>query len=277
MSLFITSINSGSNGNCYYIANSREAVLVDVGISCREVIKRMTRQGLSIEKVKAIFISHEHSDHIRGVEVLSRKYMIPVYISEGTLANSGLQLEKELIRSFKTSKAEKIGSLLVHSFSKHHDAADPYSFVVEGEGVKIGVLTDIGTVCDRVVKHFSECHAAFLETNYDEKMLSEGHYPFYLKKRISSDKGHLSNDQALDLFVKHRPPFMSHVLLAHLSKENNDPALVHKLFSKHAKKTNVIVASRYEESEVFHITPDPAAPKKISSKAKQMSLFLDSL
>lgn len=273
MSLFITSINSGSNDNCYYIANDREAVLVDVGISCREVIKRMTRLGLSIEKVQAIFISHEHSDHIRGLEVLSRKYMIPVYITEGTLANSGLKLEKELVRTFRADKKEKVGGLTIHPFSKHHDAADPYSFVVEGNGVKIAVMTDIGTVCDRVIQHFSQCHAAFLETNYDEKMLTEGHYPYYLKKRISGDKGHLSNDQALELFVKHKPDFMSHVLLSHLSKENNDPALVHKLFSKHAKKITITVASRHQESEVFHITTDPANRKKPVSKAKQMSLF----
>jgi phosphoribosyl 1,2-cyclic phosphodiesterase len=274
MSLFITSINSGSNGNCYYIANSREAVLVDVGISCREVLKRMTRLGLSMEKVKAIFISHEHSDHIRGVEVLSRRYKVPVYINDATLKNSRIYLEEELRRPFNGSGAIPVGDLTVTPFPKSHDASDPYSFVVEGEGVRIGVLTDIGVPCEQVIRHFSQCHAAFLEANYDEQMLSEGRYPFYLKRRISSDKGHLSNHQALELFIKHKPDFMSLVLLSHLSKENNDPALVHELFSRHAADTHVIVASRYEESPVFQVTAGPALSLgKKDLRHEQMSLF----
>src|SRR5437868_3422679 len=101
MSLFIASLNSGSNGNCYYIGNDKEAVLVDAGISCREIEKRMKRLGLSMEKVKAIFISHEHSDHIRGLEVTSRKFQLPVYITKGTLQNSSLNLDPKLVRDFK--------------------------------------------------------------------------------------------------------------------------------------------------------------------------------
>ncbi len=277
MSVFITSLNSGSNGNCYYIANSKEAVLVDVGISCREIEKRMLRLGLSLLKVKAIFISHEHSDHIRGVEVLSKKYKLPVYITTETLKAGRLKIEKTLLRSFKGYQAVTLGDLSVTAFPKLHDAADPYSFVVESNGIKIGVFTDIGSSCEHVIRNFKQCHAVFLEANYDEKMLDEGRYPYYLKQRISSHKGHLSNSQALDLFVKHRSQFLSHLLLSHLSKDNNDPQLVYDLFAKHSGKTNIIVASRYKETEIYHIKNNSGQPANVQEKFEdspvQTSLF----
>ena len=174
MSLFITSLNSGSNGNCYYIGNDKEAVLVDIGISCREVEKRMARLNLSLLKVKAIFISHEHTDHIKGVQVFSKKHQIPVYITDSTLNNSRLFLEKKLINSFIKYYPISIGALTITAFPKRHDAADPYSFIVEGNGIKIGVLTDIGSACNHVEENFRQCHAAFLEANYDEQLLNTG-------------------------------------------------------------------------------------------------------
>jgi phosphoribosyl 1,2-cyclic phosphodiesterase len=271
-SLFISSIASGSNGNCYYIGNSNEAVLIDVGVSCREVVKRMDRSGLSIGKVKAIFISHEHIDHIRGVEVLSRKYRIPVYITENTRRHGGLKIEKDLHFTFSAYDSIQIGDLFVTPFPKFHDAVDPFSFTIEGNNTRIAVLTDIGSVCEHVIGGFRECHAAFLETNYDEQMLETGRYPFYLKRRISGDKGHLSNHQALELFLKHRAPYMSQLILSHLSKENNTPELAEALFKMHAGETNVVVASRYEESAVFQIQGGEKK-KAVKRKAEQTSLF----
>ena len=256
MSLFTASLNSGSNGNCYYVGNSNEAVLVDVGISCRELEKRMERTGLNLKKIKAIFISHEHTDHISGVRVTSKKYSIPVYINERTYLNSKLQLDPMLTHRFDAHQPVTVGGLSVTPFPKRHDAADPYSFIVEGNETTIGVLTDIGSVCEHVRDYFSRCHAAFLEANYDEEMLQNGAYPFYLKKRISADHGHLSNVQSLELFKNHKSDRMSHVFLSHLSKDNNDPELVRHLFSKQAGQTEVIVASRYKESDVYEICPD---------------------
>lgn len=254
MSLFITSLNSGSNGNCYYIGNDSEAVLIDAGISCRETEKRMTRLGLSMKKVKAIFISHEHSDHIRGVEVLAKKYRLPVYITPGTLTHGGLSLDAQLVVDFTPYEAIPVGNLSVTAFPKHHDASEPHSFVVSGNAVTIGIFTDIGAPCEHVVRHFQQCHAAFLEANYDEEMLEKGRYPYYLKNRIRGGKGHLSNRQALEIFTAHRPAFMSHLLLSHLSRDNNSPDLVQALFDEHANGTQIIVASRYQETAVFTIT-----------------------
>jgi phosphoribosyl 1,2-cyclic phosphodiesterase len=253
MQLFITSLNSGSNGNCYYVGNSQEAVLIDAGISCRETEKRMKRLGLSIHTVKAIFISHEHSDHISGLTQLGKKYQIPVFITPETLRNSRLTTEKLRIRSFKGYEPVWIGELCITGFPKLHDASDPHSFIISYQGVTVGVFTDIGAPCAHVIEHFSQCHAAFLEANYDEQLLEQGRYPYYLKKRIRSEHGHLSNVQALELFTTHKPAFMSHVLLAHLSKDNNSPYLVKDLFTSHADGTEVIVASRYQETPVYTI------------------------
>lgn len=253
MSLFITSLNSGSNGNCYYIGNESEAVLIDAGISCKEIEKRMNRLKLAIHKIKAIFISHEHSDHIKGIEVLSKKYQLPVYITTTTLFNSGIRIETHLTISFKAHESVKVGALTITPFPKFHDATDPNSFVVDCNKIKVGIFTDIGLSCEHVVKHFQQCNAAFLETNYDEKMLNDGNYPYHLKKRISGGMGHLSNIQALDLFRKYKPSFMSHLFLSHLSKNNNDPQLAKDLFNTYAGGVEIIVASRYKETAVYHI------------------------
>lgn len=253
MQLYISSLNSGSNGNCYYIGNEQDAVLVDAGISCRETETRMKRLGLSMSRVRAIFISHEHSDHIRGLEGLARKYRLPVYITPGTRMGSRLVFDNIGLQPFLAYEPVQIGSLRVTGFPKFHDAADPHSFIVSSQGINIGVFTDIGTPCDHVVQHFRQCHAVFLETNYDEEMLDNGYYPHHLKRRIKGDKGHLSNAQALELFRNHKPDYMSYVLLSHLSRDNNNPALVLELFQAHAGSTEVVVASRYEESPVYCI------------------------
>lgn len=271
MALHITSLNSGSNGNCYYIANKNEAILIDAGISCRETEKRLRRLGLSMGKVKAIFISHEHYDHIKGVDVISKRHNIPVYITDDTLKNSGLKLSRANIRSFKAHEAISIGELSILPFPKFHDGIDPYSFVVSGNDVNIGVFTDIGAPCDHLKKHFNMCHAAFLESNYDHNMLMNGHYPDYLKRRIAGDKGHLSNDQALQLFLDHKADHLSLVLLAHLSKENNTPQIAKELFEKHAGEVEIVVASRYEETKVFTITSD--SKLKGVTESQQIKLF----
>jgi phosphoribosyl 1,2-cyclic phosphodiesterase len=259
MSLFITSLNSGSNGNCYYIGNDSEAVLVDAGISCRETEKRMSRLGLTMTKVKAIFISHEHIDHIRGVTVLAKKYRLPVYITNSTLTHGGLVLDEQLVMSFNAYEPVQVGALSITAFPKHHDASEPHSFIVAGNTVTIGVFTDIGAPCEHVIHHFQQCHAAFLEANYDEEMLDKGRYPFYLKKRIRGGKGHLSNAQALEIFNNYRPVFMSHLLLSHLSRDNNSPALVQDLFDQHANGTEIIVASRFQETAVYRIVSKSSA------------------
>jgi phosphoribosyl 1,2-cyclic phosphodiesterase len=272
MSLFVASLNSGSNGNCYYVGNEQEAVLVDAGISCRETERRMRKIGLSMANVKAIFISHEHGDHIRGVEVLSRRYQVPVYITEKTLRYT--KVDTSLVRHFSTHDTVEIGSLSVKAFPKAHDAIDPHSFNISGNGVTVGVFTDIGAECSNVIDHFKQCHACFLETNYDEMMLETGRYPHHLKNRIRGGEGHLSNRQALELFMQHKPRFMTHLFLSHLSRDNNDPLLVYDTFASENHNVQIVVASRYNESEVYRIT-GTHEPVKIPPRMRpvQATLF----
>ncbi|MES2458784.1 MAG: MBL fold metallo-hydrolase [Bacteroidota bacterium] len=252
--LYIASLNSGSNGNCYYVGNEEEAILVDAGLSCRETEKRMARTGLSMGKVRAIFISHEHSDHVKGLCTLAAKYNLPVYLSSGTLSGCRFNLRKDLIRNLSGHQQIHIGRLIITSFFKIHDASEPHSFMVSCGETNVGVFTDIGEACEQLAFHFRQCHAAFLEANYDDELLEKSAYPYFLKKRISGGKGHLSNQKALELFNTHKPSFMTHLLLAHLSKDNNDPVLVSELFSTHAQNTEIIIASRYEETRVYAIS-----------------------
>lgn len=275
MSLFIASLNSGSNGNCYYIGNRNEAVLIDAGISCRETERRMKRLELSIKKVKAIFVSHEHTDHIYGVSRLSRKHEIPIYITSSTFQYGRLKLKEHLTNGFTAHQPVRIGNLSVTAFPVRHDASDPHNFLISGNSVNVGVFTDIGTPCERVSYHFGQCHAAFLESNYDEVLLDKGRYTIALKNRIRGGDGHLSNRQAVQLFLQHKPSFMSHLFLSHLSEENNSPKIVRDLFKKVAGRTEIVVAPRTEETQVYHIHSqgNSGLRKKNADSQLQLSLF----
>jgi phosphoribosyl 1,2-cyclic phosphodiesterase len=278
MSIRIASLNSGSNGNCYYVGTGDEAVFVDAGLSCRETELRMKRLGLPMSHIKAIFISHEHSDHILGVNQLVSKYHIPVYISQHTLKEAGFWKIRKFVFHFSDQQPVAIGALSITAFQKKHDARDPHSFVVSAAKTNIGVFTDIGGPCERLIHFFKQCHAAFLEANYDEDMLEKGRYPYVLKNRIRGGEGHLSNRQALELYKKHRPAFMSHLLLSHLSKENNSPELVASLFNSFPTDTRIVIASRYQESALYEISIPKVSsgffhPKIQPSGKQQLSLF----
>ena len=189
-----------------------------------------------------------------------------------------MPVEAKLIHSFKHAKSVAIGNLSVTPFRKSHDAADPHSFMISGHGVHIGVITDIGYACKQVINYFSQCQAIFLESNYCEEMLENGSYPVHLKNRIRSDEGHLSNDQALELFLQYRSADLRLLILSHLSKNNNKPELVQKIFDQHAGNTKIVVASRYHASPVFCIDGNiiKAVQKKTGRKTKhknQLSLF----
>lgn len=278
MSLQLASLNSGSNANCYYVGNKNEAVLIDAGLSCRETEKRMKRLGLEMRSIKAIFISHEHADHIAGLQVLAKKHRLPVYITGKTRENSPLEIEKELTCTFHADEPVMIGGLSVLPFTKNHDADDPHSFVIGFKNVNVGVITDLGFACRQTIKHFKTCDAVFLESNYCEMMLKNGSYPLHLKKRISGKKGHLSNDQALELFLRHKPEQLQLLILSHLSQNNNHPEVVRKLFEPHTGNVKLVVASRHKESELFTIEKNHSLcsaknRNKLVQNKTQLSLF----
>ena len=275
--LSIASLNSGSNGNCYYIGNDREAILVDAGLSSRETDRRMKRLGLNPKTLQGVFITHEHGDHIKGLRSLVKKYKVPVYITSKTVEYGRLKIKEPYLKNFNPFVPIKIGGLSIIAVPKFHDACDPHSFVVSCNYVNVGIFTDTGSPCKNLIHHFKQCHAAFLESNYDETMLDQGTYPYALKNRIRGGRGHLSNRQALQLFLEYRPPHMSHLFLSHLSENNNRPEIVHNLFSPCAGRTKIVIASRYEETELYHIQNNGFAIRPFRSAiAKpnvQLSLF----
>lgn len=249
----ICALASGSNGNCYYVGNQDDAILVDAGISRRQIMKRIKERQLDASKIRAVFISHEHADHFRGVRVLSKCLNIPVYITESTYKKSWPQHRPEKIRNFSPGDVVRIGEMCIHTFLKNHDAAQPCSFRIEHNGISVGVMTDIGEPCQNVIRHFSLCNAVFLESNYDEDMLWSGPYPYYLKKRVASAYGHLSNRQAFELLKQYGSDELEVVFLSHLSAENNRPDIAMEAFKELADKYSVRLTNRYAPAEIYRI------------------------
>lgn len=274
MALYIASLNSGSNANCYYIGNTQEAVLIDAGLSYRETENRLLRLGINMQIIKAVFISHEHTDHIAGLETLHKKFKIPVYITPLTHKHSRLKLQETQVLSFSHSESISIGQLEIIPFKKYHDAADAHSFVVKNEDFTVGVFTDLGFACDGLQHYFSLCDVAILEANYDTQMLMNGSYPPALKKRISGGNGHLSNVQALELFLRHRSEHLQLLLLSHLSKNNNHPQIVSDLFQKYAGEVKIEIAGRYKETQLFEIRQKKYSPVE---KMRMDKIIVDEL
>lgn len=251
--LEICALASGSNGNCYYIGNKRDAILVDAGISCKQILKRMDEKGLVPSKIKAIFISHEHSDHIRGARVIAKRLHVPVYMTAKTFVATYKNLQPDYPRYFEPDDVIPVGEFTVHSFLKNHDASEPCSFRISYQDKSVGVLTDIGAPCENVKSHFQACDVVFLESNYDDEMLQTGAYPWYLKKRIASTHGHLSNLQASSLLGSHGGVNLKCVFLSHLSAENNTPELAMKAFQSHASVYDVRITYRDRAGDLFLI------------------------
>ncbi len=249
----LCAIASGSNGNCYYIGNHHDAILIDAGISARQTIARMKQRQLDPLRIKAVFISHEHSDHASGAYAIGKRLKIPVYLTSSTYLAMFVHHRPLSPRFFKPGNNITVGSFNIYPFLKRHDAAEPCSFRIEYGGLHIGVFTDIGSVNESVMQHFRECHAIFLETNYDEQMLWNGRYPFLLKQRIASDQGHLSNDQAFELLKNHSGSHLRKIFLSHLSAENNTPEIALKRFSELADRFSFHLTSRYGTSEVIYL------------------------
>lgn len=242
---------SGSNGNCYYIANADDAILIDVGINAKHVELRMANLGIAPTTIKAIFITHEHTDHIRGLAVFCKRYQIPVYITAGSYRGSRLQLPENLTHIIRRDEKIEVGSLTICGVPKYHDAQEPCSFLVSNGEINIGVLTDIGRICDNVKDVIRQADVLLLEANYDEELLDTGSYPFFLKNRIRNGWGHLSNYIALETVLACRTSRLRHLILGHLSGQNNKVELVHQTFAPHCRKIKLSIATRYQETELF--------------------------
>ncbi|MBL1410242.1 MBL fold metallo-hydrolase [Sphingobacterium faecale] len=248
-------IASGSNGNCYYVAKGEDVVLVDIGINTKHVELRMAKLGLSPVGIKAIFITHEHGDHIRGLSVFCKRYQIPVYLTEGTYKGTKLRLPEHLVHIIHADARTAVGELTVIGIPKYHDAKEPCSFVITDGTTNVSILTDLGRGCDNVKHVIQHSDVLLLESNYDEEMLRTGRYSYYLKNRISSGWGHISNREALELLLENRSPRLRHLILGHLSGENNTVDIVEQTFAPHCEEIELSIALRTEETPLYEYVP----------------------
>jgi len=222
--LSVCVLGSGSRGNSIYVSDGSTSILVDAGFSAREIDRRMRSQGFDPARLNAILITHEHTDHVRGVERLVRRHHLPVYLTAGTHRQAAsLQCLPE-IHPFVCGSELRINTLTVRPFSISHDAQDPAGFTIGANGSRIGIATDLGHVTALVREHLRGCRLLILEANHDPEMLMGGPYPWFLKQRIRSRNGHLSNQESCRLLEDILHPALEQVVLAHLSETNNTPA-----------------------------------------------------
>lgn len=250
-------LSSGSCGNCFYVKEKDSSVLVDAGISCRQIVERLNSLGENPEKIKGIFISHEHIDHIRGVDVLARNFGIPVFATRGTCNNGFLCSDENLIQEIKDDETIKLGGMEISAFSKSHDASEPVSFNIRN-GKQISIITDIGHACKNVCEAVEDSDFLIIESNHDLEMLENGPYPYFLKSRIRGINGHLSNLHSGLCVLEHGTKKLKNVMLAHLSQVNNTPELAFETFhnlmrERQDLKPKIIVSERENPSQLFRI------------------------
>lgn len=227
MPLLFQVLASGSKGNSVLVSSPRTRILIDAGTTCKELTRRLGKTAVEVKQLDALVISHEHNDHVSAAGVLSRKFNLPVYMSRGTVDNLPPDVgELYAVKIFSTGRSFDLGDLKIHPFATSHDAREPAGFLIEHEGTRLGICTDLGVATNLVKARLQGCHGLVLEANHDVRKLMDGPYPPFLKQRIKSHHGHLSNDEACSLLDAIHHDRMRFVVFAHLSETNNHPQLV---------------------------------------------------
>ena len=229
----LLSIASGSSGNCYYVGNSATHLLVDVGISCKRVENALKDEGIKPSELDGVLVTHEHIDHVKGIGVLARKHGVPIYATAGTIAEmkkmtSLGSIDEGLFHEIRPDEKILIKDITVDPSSIWHDAADPVCYSLYGDGKKVSIATDMGNYNDYIVDKLDNSDIMVVEANHDVRMLEAGPYPYYLKRRILGNYGHLSNELSGQLIYRLLNDHVKGILLGHLSKENNIPELAYE-------------------------------------------------
>lgn len=252
MPLSFQVLASGSKGNSVLICSSKTRILLDAGLTGKELTRRLGKTPVQPDHLDAMIISHEHQDHVRGAGVMSRRLGLPVYLTQGTMENLSPQVgEIPQIQIFQSGVPFRIGDLVIQAFATSHDAGESSGFVVESDGMKLGVCTDLGIVTQLVKTRLQGCHALLVEANHDSDLLLKGPYPWELKQRIRSRHGHLSNDDTLDLIKGLYHEALHSIVFAHLSEVNNHPSVLsqgyHELLQcEEWHEVRFSIASQYE-------------------------------
>lgn len=262
MSIRYISVASGSSGNCHYIEKNGTKILIDAGISGKRIENALKEHNADLIDLSAVMITHEHTDHIKSVGVISRRYDVPVYATEKTWAKMGDclgKIKEEHKRVFVPYQDIEINDLLVRGFSTSHDAVDSCGFTLTDGNARMAIATDLGCITKSVQDSITGCELVVLESNHDIEMLKVGSYPYYLKKRVLSEYGHLSNVAAGDIAASLVESGTKAVLLAHLSQENNMPIIAYQTVAQSLKERSIdpekdlklMVLSRNFVSEIF--------------------------
>src|SRR5882724_2008458 len=272
MGASVTVLASGSQGNSALISSATTRVLVDAGLSCRELTRRLRASGEDPSALDAILITHEHSDHIAGLRVLANKYRIPVYMTGAThqawkreardsrKAYKGQPCSLDKLEIFQAGHSFAIGDISITPFTIPHDAVDPVGFTLRVEGVKVSFATDLGYIPASVKHHLRGSDVLLIESNHDLEMLRNGPYPWVVKQRVMSRVGHLSNGALAEFFTTDYDGGAAYVILAHLSEQNNHPELAHR----EAARALESHASLLLQNRVMLATqPEPLAPIRL--------------
>ncbi|WP_029232677.1 MBL fold metallo-hydrolase [Butyrivibrio sp. VCB2006] len=260
-----TSIASGSSGNCTYVGSDNTHILIDAGVSKKRIEEGLNGLDLTLGDLDAIFVTHEHVDHIAALHTILKKYDIPIYATAGTIQGIRVSDKKaEMTNSrfipVSVDKEVSVGDMIINPMTISHDANEPCGYRVFCGDKKIGVATDLGCYTDYTVECLQDCDALLLEANHDIRMLQTGPYPYQLKRRILGDCGHLSNEKSGELLCKLLNDKMQGIFLGHLSKENNLPELAYETVRVeidmndnpyHASDFKLMVAKRSELSPVL--------------------------
>ena len=257
------SLYSGSTGNCLFVQSDSTHILVDAGVSIKKITQALDSLDVSIECIDGILVTHEHSDHVKSIGALSKKYNIPVYANYETWNHMLEQKEKVSIenqKNFINDSDFLIGDLTIHPFSTPHDASNPCGFNISNSESKLSIATDLGHMNNHIFDNLKSSSFVLLESNYDPEVLKCSHYPYHLKTRIAGPTGHLSNSTAGKTIASLMNYNLKNVMLGHLSKENNFPELAHQTILEeiHAanlmeKNINLNIASRDEPSNLITV------------------------
>ena len=280
--LSLTVLGSGSSGNCAVVRTERTRLLVDAGLSAKQIVLRLERVGLRLEELDGILLTHEHGDHTAGLEVLCRKHHLPLFctpLTQETLA-SGFVKAKPSWRLMETGSTFHYQDICIQSFPVPHDAVDPVGFIMEDADSRLGVLSDVGFITNLIRERLRGAQTLFVEANYDAALLeADTKRPWATKQRISGRHGHLSNDQTADLVQSIAHEELHHVVLGHLSDDCNSPDLACKKISaalaqSGIRETKVICAGRAEPTPWMEVARRPSLRKAADSSVQHSQLDL---
>jgi phosphoribosyl 1,2-cyclic phosphodiesterase len=264
MKLNFCSLSSGSSGNCYYIGNEFHGILIDAGISASSIRRFLRDLGISMQTIMGVLITHNHTDHIKGLEVLVRKNSLPAFTTNKiwqSILSMPKKISRDSIREIPLQQKFNLAGFDIEAFPVFHDAPETIGFHIGAGDKKITFVTDLGHICQTAAHYIGEANLLVIESNYDEQMLESGGYPQFLKTRIKSGSGHLGNHQTSAFLADNFNGKLSHICLAHLSKNNNTPEkaleALQKTFSEKGIKMNclqqVSVLNRYMPNEMIRL------------------------